>query len=108
MTPGNLELVQVLASWTATLPAVIAIIVADERRLAERELERAWPSVSRDCAIFALWTLGVPHLCVLIHFVRTRRSLGGAVKGVLWVGAVCLCDLGAQFAAASGVARLGL
>jgi len=108
VTPGNQELVQVLASWTATLPAVIAAIVSDERRLTGRELERAWPAVSRDCAIFALWSLGLPHLCVPIHFVRTRRSLRGTAMGLLWLAAVVLADAGAQLAAAAGIEWLGL
>ena len=32
MTDGNLELVQVIVSWLVTLPAVIFVIKADERR----------------------------------------------------------------------------
>jgi hypothetical protein len=107
VTPGNEEFVQVVASLAVTLPAVAAIIVFDERRLVGPELERAWPPQSRDCAIFALFNLGVPHLCILIHFVRTRRSLRGATLGLLWIAAVVLCDLGARFAAVTSVAWLG-
>jgi hypothetical protein len=108
VTPANEEFVQVVASLAVTLPAVAAIIVFDERRLAGPELERAWPPQSRDCAIFALFNLGVPHLCILIHFIRTRRSLRGATLGLLWVAAVILCDVGAQFAAVTSVGWLGL
>jgi hypothetical protein len=108
VTPGNEELVAVVASLTVTLPAVVAIIVTDERRLAGLELERAWPPQSRDCAVFAMLNLGVPQLCVLLHFIRTRRTLRGAVIGLLWVVAIVLCEVGAELAAVTAVDRLGL
>jgi hypothetical protein len=103
VTPGNVELVQILASWAVTLPAVVAIIVRDERRLTGRERERSWPASSRDSAIFALWNLGVPHLSVLLHFVRTRRSVRGAAQGLLWLAGLVVCDVGAQLAVAAGI-----
>jgi hypothetical protein len=106
--PGNLELVQVVASWAATLPAVVAVIVHDEKRLSGPELQRAWPPVSRDAAIFAMWNMGIPHLCVLVHFVRTRRSLRGAAAGMLWLCAVVLLNVGAQWTATWAVDALGL
>jgi hypothetical protein len=108
VTPGNEELVRVLASLTVTLPAVAAIIVIDERHLAGLELERAWPPQSRDCAVFAMLNLGVPQLCVLLHFIRTRRNVRGAVIGLLWVVAIVLCEVGAELAALTAVDRLGL
>lgn len=107
MTPGNLELVQVLASWAVTLPAVATIIVVDERRLRGAELARAWPPQSRDAAIFGLWNLGVHHLCVLVHFSRTRRSVGGVLLGVCWLLAVVAADAGAQVGAVAAVESLG-
>jgi hypothetical protein len=108
VTPGNLELVQIVISWAVTLPAVAAIIVHDERRLSGERRARAWPGSSRDAAIFALWNLGVPHLCVLIHFIRTRRTLGGAAWGLLGLAAVVGLDVCAQLAAAQAVSWLGL
>jgi hypothetical protein len=108
VTPGNEELVRVVTSLAVTLPAVAAIIVRDERRLAGPQLERAWPPPSRDCAIFALLNIGVPQLAVFVHFVRTRRTLLGAAVGLAWVAAIVLCDIGAQFAAVATVDWLGL
>lgn len=108
MTPGNEELVRVVASLAVTLPAVATVIVMDERRLAGRELERAWPPQSRDCAIFTLVNLGVPQLCVLIHFMRTRQSARGFVIGMAWVVAIVLCDVCAQLVAVSTMNWLGL
>jgi hypothetical protein len=108
VTPGNLELVQIVASWTVTLPAVAAILVCDERRLKADVLERAWPPVSRDAAVFGLWNLGVHPLCVLIHFARTRRTVAGVLWGLGWLLLILLADAGAQAAAAFAVERLGL
>jgi hypothetical protein len=108
MTGGNLELVQVIVSWCVTLPAVIIVIRTDERRLRAEALERAWPPQSRDAAIFGLWNLGVHHLCVLIHFVRTRRSLLGIGWGLLWFLAIFAADVGAQLGVATAIERLGL
>jgi len=108
VTPGNLELLQIVVYWAVTLPAVAAIIVHDERRLVGERRTRAWPAVSRDAAIFALWNLGVPHLCVLVHFARTRRSLTGFGVGLLALVAVVAADIGAQLGTAQVVEWLGL
>jgi hypothetical protein len=108
VTPGNEEFVRVVTSLAVTLSGVIAIIVVDERRLVGVELERAWPPLSRDCAILALLHIGVPHLCVLVHFIRTRRSLRGGVLGLAWVAAILMCNIGAQLAALATVDWLGL
>ena len=108
MTAGNLELLQVVVSMAVTLPAVIAIIVLDERRLRGPALDRAWPPVSRDAAIFTLWNLGVHPLCVLLHFVRTRRSALGLGLGLGWLLAVIAVEIGAQLATAAVVEWAGL
>jgi hypothetical protein len=97
LTDGNLELLQIIASWVVTLPAVVGVIVWDERRLGGTALERAWPPVSRDAAIFGLWNMGIHPLCVLIHFLRTRRSFRGAGLGVAWTATVVALGIGAQF-----------
>ena len=104
----HLPLVQYVVSWTVTLPAVAAIIVIDERRLTGDAVARAWSPVSRDAAIFTLWNLGVHPLCVLVHFVRTRRTVLGALLGLGWLGAVVLIDMAAQTAAADAIEWLGL
>jgi hypothetical protein len=108
MTDGNLELVQVIVSWVVTLPAVVVVIRADERRLEAEALARAWPPQSRDAAIFGLWNLGVHPLCVLIHFARTRRSFVGTGLGLAWVVAILLADAGVQSGVALAIERLGL
>ncbi len=108
MIAGNLELLQVVASWMVTLPAVAAIIVHDERRLTGEALARAWPPQSRDAAIFGLWLLGMHSLAVVIHSAKTRRSLAGFALGLRYLLAVALLDDCAQMGAAYAVDWLGL
>jgi hypothetical protein len=108
MTPGNLELVDIILSWSVTLPAVAAIIVYDERRLRGPALERAWPPQSRDAAIFGLWNMGVHPLCLLVHFARTRRSIGGFLVGLGWLVAVCGVDVAARLGVDAVIEALGL
>jgi hypothetical protein len=107
VTPGNLELLQIVVSWAVTLPAVAGIIVRDERRLRGERFARSWPPPSRDAAIFGLWLMGVHPLCVLVHFIRTRRSLAGLGMGLLGLGAVLVFDACAQWGAAEAVDWLG-
>ena len=109
MTDGNLELLQVLASWAVTLPGVTAIVVLDERRLRGARLQRAWPPVSRDAAIFASWQLGLLLFFVpLVHFVRTRRSVSGLFYGMGWLAVLLDAALCAQLAVEAAVDCLGL
>ena len=108
MSPGNLELVQVVASWAVTLPAVATVIAYDERRLGPDLLERAWPPQSRDAAIFGLWNLGVHPLCVLIHFARTRRTVVGTLLGLGWLVVILLADAGVERATAIAIEWLAL
>jgi hypothetical protein len=106
VTEGNLELLQVVVFWAVTLPAVTAIIVHDERRLQGEELARAWPPPSRDAAIFGIF-LGLPPVCLFLHFVRTRRDLRGVLLGLVWLVAVYAADFGAEYGAAMAVEWLG-
>jgi hypothetical protein len=108
VSPGNLELVQVVASWLVTLPLVAMVISHDERRLKPDLLERAWPPQSRDAAIFGLWNLGVHPLCVLIHFARTRRSVIGTLVGLGWLVLILLADAGIEHVTAVAIERLSL
>jgi len=108
VTDGDLELYEILAAWSVTLPAVVTIIVRDERRLTGKELDRAWPPQSRDAAIFGLCMMGVLPLCVLIHFVRTRRSLRGVLLGLGWLAVVVMGQLGGELATAAMIELLGL
>ncbi|MDP9033732.1 MAG: hypothetical protein M3O50_02920 [Myxococcota bacterium] len=108
MTPGNLELVEILVSWATTLPAAVAVIVWDERHLPGDLLARAWPPVSRDAAIFGTWNLGVHPVCVLLHFARTRRTFLGTGLGLLWAAAVLCAGAGAELAVATAIEWLGI
>jgi hypothetical protein len=111
MTPGNLELVEILASWAATAPIVYAVIVLDERRLSGEMLARAWPPVSRDAALFAAWLLGYfpPYLLALflVHFGRTRRSAWGYALGLAWTLASVGVLVASQLAADAVVDAAG-
>lgn len=71
------EVVQFVLAWLVGTATSYAIVKLDERRLDEQRLERAWPPVSRNAAIFVFGPIAVP-----IHFVRTRRSLVGALLGI--------------------------
>lgn len=64
-------------SVAAGLPALIVRL--DERRLDLRGQGRCWPRTS-------LWSAVVVFglLCLPVHFVRTRRSLGGLALGLAW------------------------
>ncbi len=61
------------------------VIDRDMRRLPPAMLERAYSVTSFAAAIFAGYQLGNPQIAVLVHFVRTRRSIWGVLQGVLWV-----------------------
>jgi len=103
VTPGDLELAQLVVSWGVNLSAAAAVILRDERRLAGDALARAWPPASRMAAIFVF-----SPLCVVVHFARTRRLGPGLAVGVAWVAAIVAADQGLQRLTAAAVDRLGL
>ncbi len=109
MTDGDFEVLSIVVSWSVTLPAVVLVIRRDERALRGVELERAWPPVSRDAAIFAMWNFfGLHPLCVLLHFARTRRTIVGYLKGLAWVVGILGAQAAAIEAAGAAVDLLGL
>jgi hypothetical protein len=57
----------------------------DERWLSEEQLARAWNDAS-------FWTAVVVFgpLCIPVHFLRVRRSVGGFALGLSWMLAVLL------------------
>jgi len=72
------------------LPA--ALIRWDEKRLSELQYSRSWPPASFWIAVVAFGPL-----CLPFHFVRTRRSLGGLLLGLLaLIGAVLVTGLAAS------------
>ena len=79
------EVVQFVLAWLVGTSVSFALVIADERRLSEARLERAWPPVSRNAAIFIFGPLAVP-----IHFVRTRRSIAGVLLGIAALAVVAL------------------
>lgn len=56
----------------------------DMRKLSPERSERAWSPVQFAAAIFAMLQLGLPQIAVVVHFVRTRRSIGGFFLGLFW------------------------
>ncbi len=58
---------ELLLSWVVTTALLFVLVIADERRMSEERLERAWPPASRDAAVVALGILALP-----FHFARTR------------------------------------
>jgi hypothetical protein len=72
-----------VAATTSSILLTYCVLKLDERRLSEEQLARAWLPASRMVAyVFAPFSL-------LVHFVRTRRSL----VSVLFGGAVVACVL---------------
>jgi hypothetical protein len=112
VTLGNLELVQIIASWAATAPIVVATVLFDERRLTSDQLSRAWPPVSRDAAVFVGWMLGFNVFFLvaffLVHFVRTRGWGRGVLLGFAWACVAFDAWAGAQLVAISVVDSVGL
>jgi hypothetical protein len=109
VTDGDLELVQAVVSWAVTLTSVCVIVVLDERRLRGVRLQRAWPPVSHDAAIFTMVNVPFGLLLVpLVHFVRTRRNASGLLFGLAWAMALVGANLCAQVLAEAAVDRLGL
>jgi hypothetical protein len=100
MSPGDEEFLQLIASWAVTTPLVVAVVRVDERRLRAEQLERGWPAVSRDAALFLIWMLGFHPVCLLafylVHFARTRPSARGVALGLNWSVITVAASLWAQ------------
>ena len=56
------------------------IIRRDIARLGGARLARSWPDSSLWSAVVAFGPLSIP-----VHFIRTRRSVGGIALGLLWL-----------------------
>lgn len=110
MIPGNVEFVEVLSSWIATVGAFAAVVILDERRLKGPALVHAWPAASRDAAILGVFLFGTAYavLAVVIHFARTRRSFWGALLGLFWGLCLLLLDIGAGSGAEATIDWLGI
>lgn len=97
MSPGNVELAQVVAMMIVSPVAVAAIVRIDERRLNADQLARAWPPASRGATVFGAWQFVPIYGCVglIVHFTKTRWSLGGLGLGVLWAVVLYALNVGA-------------
>jgi hypothetical protein len=97
VTPGNLELVQVVVSMVMVPATVAAIVRLDERRLPADRLARGWTPVTRDAVVFASWQFGILFGCpaLLVWFVKTRGWPRGSALGLLaaaWLLAVAVAS----------------
>ena len=72
-----IELGALAASWALTTAMSFAIVIRDERRLAPERRSRAWPAASRDCALVAFG-----QIAIVVHFVRTRRTVWSPLLGL--------------------------
>jgi hypothetical protein len=74
---GSGEVIELVLSWFVTNALTFLIVIADERRMKDEMLERAWPPSSRDSAIVVFGVLALP-----VHFMKTRGHLG-SLRGLL-------------------------
>jgi hypothetical protein len=74
-----------LVQFFASIFVTAWIVRFDIQRLPPARKERAWPDSSLWAAV--VW---FSPLCLLIHFLRTRRSLLGLLLGVVWLLAAML------------------
>ena len=82
-----MSLVAVWFVWTAMgcyCGLSVLFITRDMGKLSPERLERAWSPVQLAAAIFAMMQVGIPQIAILVHFVRTRRSVGGFFLGLFW------------------------
>jgi hypothetical protein len=110
VTPGNVEFVQVVVSMTSCTGTIAAILHVDGRRFAARRGEHTWLPATIEGAVLGTflfsWLYGCPAL--LIHFTKSRWSLGGLGLGAFWAAVLFGADLGAQIAALGAIDWLGL
>jgi hypothetical protein len=86
MNADDVQLVEAGVEIVLTMVAAKALFDWDEKRMTDDERARAWPAASRGMVIcsplwfFPLWLVGIP-----LHFLRTRRSLGGVAQALGWM-----------------------
>jgi hypothetical protein len=88
------DVLVLLVQFFASIFVTAWIVRFDIARLPARLKERAWPDSSLWAAV--VW---FSPLCLLIHFLRTRRSLLGLLLGILWLLAAMLAVSGLAYLA---------
>jgi hypothetical protein len=101
LTPGNVELVDVVCSMTVWTGGVALVLWLDERHLPREALARDWLPATRDATVLGAFLFGVLYAgpALLTHFLKTRRSLLGLLLGVAVPAALLAADFGAQLGA---------
>jgi hypothetical protein len=83
MEDGTVDALELVVAMAVKIPAGLALLGWDERRLARKApelLERAWPPSTRLSAMVVFQEIGI-----LVHFWRTRRwSPAGLSLGIGW------------------------
>ena len=109
MTPGNVELVQVLASMTVETGGVAAFLYADRRIWPRRRRPGRWLPATSEAAVLGAFLFGPLYggPALAIQFTKSRGALG-LVLGLLCALTVVAADVCAQLGAAATIEWLGL
>lgn len=82
------ELVEAVLGWVVVMPLTWLLLRLDESRLSEAQLENAWPPSARN-----VYVLFFSPLCLVVHFVKTRRWYVGWLLGLLAMALVLGVDM---------------
>jgi len=74
-----LEVSAILSSAAVSWTVSALVIKRDEKKLDDAMLARAYPPATFAIAVFLF-----QQIAVLVHFVRTRRSVRGFFLGLAW------------------------
>jgi hypothetical protein len=110
VTPGNLELVDVVVSMNVWTAGVAFILLVDERLVTPSRLERGWLVATRDAAILGGFLFGLLYAvpALLVHFIKTRRSFAGFLIGLACGIVLFGLDVYQEIGAESAIDWLGL
>jgi hypothetical protein len=78
-----MTLVDLLVQIVLGIVLTATVVRRDMRRLPPERYVRSWNEASFWSAVVAFGPL-----CIPVHFIRTRRSLVGALLGVAWMAGV--------------------
>ncbi len=78
-----MSIYDLLVQMVVGIPLTAWVIRRDMRRLDPVRYARSWNTASFWSAV-----VGFGPLSILVHFIRTRRNLWGAVLGLLWAAGV--------------------